>query len=357
MTLELLGWTPRFAALFDEHARQGLVAARVCSEHKNSFTVATEHAEIAAVLTGKMHYDADSRADLPVVGDWVAVNVLDEQPPRAVIRAILPRSSKFARKEAGERVAEQSIAANIDTVFVVVGLDADYSLRRIERYVALALDGRVEPVVLLSKADICEEAETRLSDVRKALPSVDVHAVSVPEMIGLDALSAHLTPGRTIALLGSSGVGKSTLVNYLLGGDVQKINEVRLSDAKGRHTTTSRQLFVLPTGALMIDTPGMRELQLWGTSGGLSAAFPEIGALAVDCRFADCTHVSEPGCAVMRAVESGELDEGRFANYRKMQLELNHLETKVSEGAARAERKKWKVIHKEAKRIYKDRSK
>lgn len=355
MTLEQMGWTPRFAACFEEHARQGLVAARVCSEHKNSYIVTTEHAEMAAVLTGKLHHDADSRDDLPVVGDWVAVDVLDEKPPRAVIRAVLPRLSKFARKEAGTRFSEQTIAANIDTVFVVVGLDGDYSLRRIERYVALSLEGRVEPVVVLTKADTCADTETRLAEVRGALRNVPVHAVSVPAMIGLDELSADLVPGHTIALLGSSGVGKSTLINHLMGGEVQKTNEVRADDARGRHTTTSRQLFVLPSGVLMIDTPGMRELQLWGSSGGLYATFPDVQEHAARCRFADCSHTNEPGCAVLLALERGDLDPARFEGYRKLERELNHLETKVDEGAARAERKRWKAIAKEINRLYKDR--
>jgi ribosome biogenesis GTPase len=341
--------------LYEEHAPRGLVAARVCSEHKNSYTITTEHAEMSAVLTGKLHYDAGSREDLPVVGDWVAVDALDEEPPRAVIRAILPRSSKFARKEAGARFSEQPIAANIDTVFVVVGLDSDYSLRRIERYVALSLEGGIEPVVLLTKADICPQTQFRLAEVRRALPAVDVHAISVPAMTGLEEMSAYLAPARTIALLGSSGVGKSTIINHLLGGNVQKTNEVRADDAKGRHTTTSRQLFVLPSGALMIDTPGMRELQLWGTGVGLAEAFPDVGQHAAGCRFADCSHANEPGCAVRRALESGELDPARFESYRKMEREISHLEVKLDEGAARAERKRWKSIAKEIKTLYRDR--
>lgn len=310
---------------------------------------------MSAVAAGRLQHDAGSRGELPVVGDWVAVDVLNEKPPRAVIRAILPRFSKFARKEPGGRSIEQPIAANIDTALVVAGLDSDYSVARIERYVVLATEGRVEPVVLLTKADVCPNVESRAAEVRRALPDVDVHAVSVPAKIGLDGLERHLIPGRTLALLGSSGVGKSTLVNHLMGSGVQKTREVRVSDGKGRHTTTSRQLFTLPCGALMIDTPGMRELQLWASSEGLSAGFADVERLARWCRFADCRHTTEPGCAVVEALSEGRLDRRRFENYLKMRRELDHLEVKLAEGAARAERGRWKAIAREQKRIQRGR--
>lgn len=353
MKLEDIGFDPNFADHFNTYASEGYSPARVSLEYKSLYMVFTERGEIPAVPTGKMYFEAETDG-LPVVGDWVVARLLDEEPARAVIHAILPRKSKFSRKEAGKRIVEQPIAANIDTVFIVVGLDNNFSTRRIERYLTISWDSGAEPVVLLTKSDLCEDVEDKLAAVQAAAPGVPVHAVSVFENSGIDQLDGYLKSGRTIALLGSSGVGKSTITNYLLGKDIQRVQDVRDMDSKGRHTTTQRQMFVLPSGAMVIDTPGMRELQLWNVDGGLAETFSDIEELARFCQFDDCQHSGEPGCKVQEALVIGELDPARFENYQKMQKELKYLEKKQDASAAFVERQKWKNIHKEAKRLNKN---
>lgn len=352
MKLEDIGFNPTFADHFTQYKEDGFSPARVSLEHRNLYMILTERGEIAAVPTGKMYYDAEE-IGLPVVGDWVVVQILDEQPLRAIVHSILPRKSKFSRKEAGKRICEQPIAANIDTVFIVVGLDNDFSIRRIERYLTLAWESGAKPVVLLTKSDLCEVVEEMLADVRSSAPGVPVHAVSVLDGVGLDQLSEYLVCGETVALLGSSGVGKSTIINYLLGVEMQRVQEVRDDDSKGRHTTTQRQMFVISSGALVIDTPGMRELQLWNAEGGLSATFSDIESLARKCQFSDCSHSGESGCKINEALANGDLEPARFENYQKMQRELCYLERKQDGGAAHAEKLKWKKIRKLARKIQK----
>ena len=312
--------------------------------------VLTEFGEMPGIPSGKLYYEA---SQMPVVGDWVVAQILDEQPKKAILHAVLPRKSKFSRKEAGKRTSEQAIAANVDTLFLVIGLDGNFSLRRIERYLTLAWESGAQPVVLLTKADVCDDLDQRLAEVHGSAPGVQVHAVSVYTGSGLDQLDQYLTEGTTIALIGSSGVGKSTLTNHLLGQTVQKVRDVREMDSKGRHTTTHRQMFILPSGALLIDTPGMRELQLWCGDESIGGAFPDIDELARDCRFSDCRHTDEPGCRVRQALEEGTLDSARFDNYCRMLREVQYLERRQESSAAVVERQKWKKIHKQIKDLYK----
>jgi ribosome biogenesis GTPase len=345
--LEDLGWGPREAEAFAPHAAQGWEPARVAAEHQHVYTLLTAEAELLARVTGRLRHTAEGRADFPAVGDWVAAKRLPGEE-WATIHAILPRRSRFSRKVAGDDAEEQIVAANIDTVFLMMGLDGDYNPRRLERYLTVAWDSGADPVVLLSKADLCDEPDARRREI-EAL-GAPVHLVSARTGAGLDAIAVHLKPGRTVALLGSSGVGKSTLVNRLLGEERLRTREVRASDDRGRHATTARELLALPEGALIIDTPGMRELQLWGDSaGGLGTAFADVDELASGCRFGDCGHQSEPGCAVRAAVSEGLLRPERLASYHKLQKELVALAARHDKRFEAEQRRKWRTIHKVAR--------
>lgn len=358
MSLEALGWNAHWAGCFAPYRAEGYDAGRISLEHKQLYAVWTErHGEIPAVLTGKYYYEADTRGDLPVVGDWAVIRIHEESPPKATIHGLLPRRSKFSRQAAGTRGGEQPLAANVDTVLLVTGLDGNYNLRRIERYLTVAWESGAEPVVLLTKADLCDEVEARVQEVCASAPGVPVHSLSVRAGTGLEALQRYLIPGRTLALLGSSGVGKSTLLNHLLGEDVQRVQEVRDFDDRGRHTTTHRELFLLPGGVLIIDTPGLRELQLWHADEGLAGAFPEIEALAQQCRYGDCRHRQEPGCRVRAALEDGLLDPDRYENYRKMEQELHYQAAREDDRLRQERERRWKQIGKLQKELKKERKK
>jgi ribosome biogenesis GTPase len=274
----------------------------------------------------------------------------------ALIQAVLPRRSKFSRKTAGRATREQVVAANIDTVFLVVGLDNDFSPRRVERYLAAAWESGAAPVVILNKLDLCVDPVQRMAAIQQVAPAVPVHAVSALLGDNLDAVLAHCIPRRTVALLGSSGVGKSTLVNTLLGTDLFATQPVRDNDSRGRHTTTHRELIFLSGGGMIIDTPGMRELQLWNADEGVQVTFDEIETLAQECRFRDCAHRDEPGCAVQAAVDAGQLAPDRLAGMHKLQKELAWLDRRNDQLAAIVEKRRWKATHKSVKRLTRDKN-
>ena len=329
-----LGWNESFARAFDALAQPQLRPARVSVEHSKRYLVLDGEKELDARLSGKLKKLLDETGDRPVVGDWVAVRVQGEGT--ALIQARLPRSSQFSRKVAGRTVEEQVLAANIDIVLLATALTGDVSPRRLERYLTLAWESGAQPVILLTKADLADNLADTISNVEAVAQGVPVYVVSSRTGMGVEQLEQHLKPGVTIALLGSSGVGKSTLINRLLGHEQLRTGEVRV-DGRGRHTTTYRQLVKLPSGALIIDTPGLRELQLWDAEGGLQETFTDIEQLAQQCRFTDCAHLAEPDCAVRRAVETGELSAERLESYHRLKRELQHLDEKY-DPRARAQR-------------------
>lgn len=345
ITLESLGWDPEREHSFHEHAAAGLLPGRVATQHKGSYVVLAEAGELAAEVTGRMRYDAADSTDLPVVGDWVALDVRHEERA-ATIRAVLERRTKFSRKVAGDESEEQLLSTNIDVIFLVSSLNEDLNLRRLERYLTMAYENGAAPVIVLTKADLSDDPEAAFEDVAAVAIGTPIHVVSAVRGEGFDELLPYLAGNKTVTLLGSSGVGKSTLINHLAGREVMAVREVREDDAKGRHTTTRRQLVVLPGGGVVVDTPGMRELQLWEASEGFKGSFQDVEALASECRFRDCSHRTEPGCAVREAVASGALSQERLASYNKLQRELLHLARKRDQRLAQEETRKWKVRHK-----------
>ena len=333
MNLNDFGWDDGFAAAFEPHQRDGLVPARVAAQHRGGYDVLGEAGERRRVrVSGRLRHQAAASAELPAVGDWVALR-------EETIQAVLPRRSAFSRKAAWAPTEEQVLAANIDTAFVVTGLDGDLNLRRLERYLTLAWESGASPVVVLTKADLCEDVADALLSVEPVGIGVPAHAISNLTGTGLDELEPHLGPARTVALLGSSGAGKSSLANRLAGESLQATREVD-EDGRGRHTTTTRQLIRLPSGALLVDTPGLRELQLWDADDGIHEAFADVDELAAGCRFNDCSHTREPGCAVHAAIDEGRLPLARLQSYRLLQRELRRLALKQDARLRSEERRK-----------------
>lgn len=351
MNLIELGWNSFFEKHFEQFEKQGLKPGRVAREHRQRYVVYSEYGELIAEVSGKIRHAACSRGDFPAVGDWVAIAVRPHER-RATIQALLPRTSSFSRKavlsggmpDTGGKTEEQILAANVDTAFLVSGLDGNFNLRRIERYLAVAWDSGADPVVVLNKSDLCSNVEAHIKEAESCAFGVPIYALSAVKNEGLNALREYLDVGKTGVFLGSSGVGKSTLINSLLGDDRLKVCPVRESDGRGRHTTAGREMILLPTGGIVIDTPGMRELAMWNDDEGLKKTFDDIEQLAARCRFRNCSHQHEPGCAVQDALTGGTLDPGRLQSYTKLLKELKYLATRKDQRARLDNEKIWKKI-------------
>jgi len=342
-----LGWNPFFEAHAAALHSRDLQFARVVEEQRALYHIAGD-AEGLAEVSGKFRHEAATAAAFPAVGDWVGVR-------DRIIHHVLERRTVVSRAAAGRAVEEQVVAANVETIFLVTALPHDLNARRLERYLTMVWDGGATPVVLVNKSDLSENPGAACDALRARLPLVDVVLVSALHEHGLEALEPYLQPARTVALLGMSGVGKSTLINRLLGRDALRVSATSDTDGRGRHTTTARQLVELPGGALLIDTPGMRELQPWAGEDAVDAAFSDVAALAAGCRFADCAHEGEPGCAVLAAVESGALDPDRLEHYRRLLREAAYEERRHDKAAAAEHKRRWKQIHQANKIMYRER--
>jgi len=346
MDLQQMGYNAFFQDAFAVHAGPGIVPGRLTSASHGIYGVWTEKGRLRAETSGRFEYTVDSRRDYPVIGDWVALQLPVNSGP-GIIHHVLARRSCLCRKAPGSVADVQAMAANVDLLMIVMGLDGDFNLRRLERYLAVVRDGGSRPVIILNKMDLCSDVEARINAVRAvAGDAVPIHGVTALETAAARRIRHLLSPGVTVAFMGSSGVGKSTLINGLMATDVAATGAVRACDGRGRHTTTRREMFVLPSGGIVIDTPGMREIQPWSETEGVNASFADVAALAAQCRFNDCSHQNEPGCAVREALASGELDPDRWKSYLKLRREDAFLEREKNRKARMKEVRRWKDITK-----------
>ncbi|GMQ57640.1 ribosome small subunit-dependent GTPase A [Vallitalea sediminicola] len=347
MIINMYGWNQDLEERFETYYNKGLIPARILVENRGMYKVITEHGELSGINSGKLYYETDKES-LPTVGDWVAVTPIDGED-KVVIQHVLPRKSQFVRKIAGSTIEGQVVAANFDYVFIVASLNNNFNINRLERYLTIAWESGAEPVIILSKADLCDNTDERMIEVENIAFGVSTYAISSLEGIGISQIKKYFQKGKTSVVLGSSGVGKSTLINTLCGEEILKVNEAREGDDRGRHTTTHRQLIILEDGGMVIDTPGMRELGLWseGEDGNaLSDTFSDIDELSKKCRFRDCTHTNEPGCVVIQAIENGELERERLDNFNKLKRELRFIESKKNARVRLEEKKKMKAMFK-----------
>jgi ribosome biogenesis GTPase len=344
MTLETLGWNSSFEESMAQFRDQGLEPARVAVEDRHSYLVCTAKGEMPAQAAGKLLYSAQSAAALPKVGDWVAVSIFPSEG-KGVIHHVLPRRTKLSRKVPGREVEEHILATNIDIVFLVEAVDQTFNARLLERYLVMVFQSGAKPVVVLNKADLCDNISERLAQAQTAAGETPVIAVSAKTGQALERLSPFIREGETIVFIGPSGVGKSTLINRIFGEEIQATTEVRESDSKGRHTTTRRELILLPQGGMLIDTPGVREFHLWMAGEGLLNAFADMDDLAVHCHFRDCTHTVEKKCAVLDATTSGQIPQERYQNYLKLRKELAHLAATQNKKSSLEKKRRDKAAH------------
>jgi ribosome biogenesis GTPase len=342
------GWSDALQQAFAPHAARDMIPGRVSVQQRGLYVIVTDCGELTAQVSGRLVREAEQSGGYPAVGDWVAAAARPEEGA-ATIHAVLPRRTAFVRRAADSVAGEQVVAANVDMAFLVAAMNADLNARRLERYLAAAWQSGADPVVVLTKADLATDPDAEIAEAEAVASGAPVLAVSAVTGEGLDALAARLKPGLTAVLVGSSGAGKSSLVNALAGAALMSVGAIRDDDGRGRHTTTHRELIRLPSGALILDTPGMREFGLLHAGDGLSATFEDIEALAGDCRFNDCGHANEPGCAIRAALASGALDAGRWKSFQKLQRELQHQARKEDPLAHEAHRRKWVAVHKAAK--------
>jgi len=345
MNLKSLGWSKRFAEAFSAVSQPAWIPGRVVSEHRGTLVLVTEQGELPAVVPGRLQHLAATAAELPKIGDWVAVAPRPGEN-KGVIQCVLPRHSQLGRKVPGRVTTQQILAANVDVVFIVQALDASFRPRKLERFLMVAHEGNVRPVILLNKADVCTDPAPIVDAAKRVAGEVTILVTSAETRRGLKALSALIRPTETVVFLGSSGVGKSSLINRLCGEEFQTTLEVRERDSKGRHATTARELLPLPGGGLVIDTPGLRELQLWANEEALDEAFAEISVLAQGCRFRDCRHVDEPDCRVRSAVDSGALPRARYDSFLKLSKEQESLVASSQERVYRVRQRQTRVIQK-----------
>jgi ribosome biogenesis GTPase len=351
MYLEQLGWNSFFLQSFKNcpFYSDEFTVGRVAVEYANRYDVFFAEDECSAELSGKLRFDSEfDAAELPSVGDWVVMQLFDDNK-KAIIHYVLPRKSKFSRKVAGKKTEEQIVSANIDLVFIVMGADGNFNIRRLERYLTTAFNSGAKPVIVLNKTDLSTDKALQIQQIKSVASEVPVVAMSAISDESIDELTKLILPGLTCVFLGSSGVGKSSIINRITGNQRLTTGAVSDFNSKGKHTTTHRELILLNNGGIVIDTPGMRELQLWEDDDGLDSAFEEIVNLEAQCRFSNCQHENEPDCAVREALQSGLLDSKRYQSYLKLKKELAYIERKNNKGAASAERDKWKKIHKELK--------
>jgi len=351
-SLEDLGWSDFFDNAFAQYKDTGFTAGRIAIENRDNYRVLTSMGEMHGEVTGKFLYGSDEKGQFPKVGDWVLLTILTEEQ-KSLIHEILPRRTYISRKVAGNTIEEQVMATNLDYLFIVYGMDNPINYKKIERYIAMALIGGCKPIVILNKSDLIDVDSFEIIDLKKRLGDNPIIFTSAKNYIGFDKLKELISSGKTITFAGPSGVGKSTLINSLLGTESQFTREVREKDHRGRHTTTKREMIMMPGGGILIDTPGIRELHLWDSEEGLEDTFQDIHDLTEQCYFSDCKHETEKGCAVIEAVESGAISEERHNNYLKLQREQQYLEDKQSQQLQANSKRKWKEINKSMRNFYK----